>query len=197
MRGSIRILIAWLVATLVAVVIATAAVGSVRSQVTEAPTPLSSSEASALVTVTLSQPPDGESSVPSTSPTTTTPSVSESVTTTTTDTSVSTTTTEATTGTVPSTTVPPTTTTAPPATYTKTIDTTAGSINVIVDGTKVTFGGAFPNPGWSVDLEDGGPETVKVKFEKNRDEGHLEVTVRFAEGELKIDIDEHGSHSDD
>jgi hypothetical protein len=68
---------------------------------------------------------------------------------------------------------------------------------VIVDGTKVTFGGAYPNPGWSVELDDGGPQTVKVKFEQNGGEGELSVTARVSEGELKIDIDDHHSHDDD
>lgn len=68
---------------------------------------------------------------------------------------------------------------------------------MIVEGSKVTFGGAYPNPGWSVELDDGGPEKVQVKFEQNGGEGELSVTARVAEGELKIDIDDHHSHEGD
>jgi hypothetical protein len=199
MRGSLRLLVAWVAATVVAVVIATAAVGSVRSQVTEAPTPLSSPDAAALVSAVISPsaPETGGTVVESAPATTTTilPTTAAGSSTTNPSDAVggtsTTTTRHSTSSTVPTTRVPSVTTTAPSTSYTKTFDTEAGSIRVVVDGNAVTFGGAYPKSGWGVDLEDDGPAQVKVKFERISGEGEIEFTARVDEGELKVDIDDH------
>jgi hypothetical protein len=64
---------------------------------------------------------------------------------------------------------------------------------VIVEGNEVRFGGAFPNPGWRVELEDAGPEQVKVHFERNDDSGEVEFRARIEDGELVtfIESDDH------
>jgi len=196
MRRGFGFVLAWLGATLLAVIVATAAVGSVRSQVTEAPTPLSSPGAQALS----SAPITSGSTVPSTSSTTVTTTVPEDATTTAIESPGGTTTTEATTGTstVPSTTVPPaSTTTTASSSYSKTVDTSAGSVRILVDGAAVGFGGAYPKPGWKVELDERGPEVVKVKFERNEGEGEISVVARVHDGELLISVDDHGESHDD
>jgi hypothetical protein len=194
MRGIVGIGAAWIAATLVAVVVATAAVGSVRSEVTNAPTAL----AAPLVAASETAPaPDSETS------TTTTTSVVPAAPTTTMAITVSTTTT-----TVPETHASgeaPVTTTTPPVTpttatttttssnYAKTYDTEAGSVRITVSGESVTFAGATPLPGWTVELEHSGPEEVKVNFERNEhedEEKEIEFKATVEDGELRISISE-------
>jgi hypothetical protein len=194
MRRIVGIGAAWIAATLVAVVVATAAVGSVRSEVTNAPTAL----AAPLVAASETAPaPDSETS------TTTTTSVVPAAPTTTMAITVSTTTT-----TVPETHASgeaPVTTTTPPVTpttatttttssnYAKTYDTEAGSVRITVSGESVTFAGATPLPGWKVELEHSGPEEVKVNFERNEhedEEKEIEFKATVEDGELRISISE-------
>lgn len=197
MRRSLRFVLAWLGATLVAVLIATAAVGSVRTQVTETPTQLSSAAATALVTTTVAVS-DNQSTTTvreSTNTSTSHPPDIEPTVTAPSDSHV--TTTAATTDSVPPTTIPAAPSTTVPQVPSKTITTAAGSVHIVVSGSSVTFAGAYPNPGWKVELEEKGPETVKVKFERNEGEGQIEVTARVDEGELKVDIDDHGDREGD
>jgi hypothetical protein len=194
MRRIVGIGAAWIAATLVAVVVATAAVGSVRSEVTNTPTAL----AAPLVAASETAPaPDSETS------TTTTTSVVPAAPTTTMAITVSTTTT-----TVPETHASgeaPVTTTTPPVTpttatttttssnYAKTYDTEAGSVRITVSGESVTFAGATPLPGWTVELEHSGPEEVKVNFERNEhedEEKEIEFKATVEDGELRISISE-------
>ncbi len=62
-------------------------------------------------------------------------------------------------------------------------------MRVIVEGDEVHFGGAFPNPGWRVELEDAGPERVKVHFERNDEDGEVQFTARLEDGELVTRIE--------
>lgn len=188
MRRGIGIAMAWLGATLLAVLVAAAAVGSVRSQVTDEPTPIGSPSAAALAS---DVPADGTTTTTSTVTTTapvpdTTSTLPNRVTTTTGTTTPTTTT--------PTTTPPSSTstTTTAKASYSRTFDTEAGSVRVIVDGGAVTFGGAFPNPGWTVDLEDPGPERVRVQFERNDEGAEVEFSAWLEDGELvtRIEIDD-------
>ena len=214
--------LAWFGATALAVIVAAAAVGSVRSQVTDTPTPLGSPETAALAAdapaddpVTAPAEPAGDdapteplattvpptdsdqplddvemltttipetttTSPPEPTPTTTT-TVAETTRTTTTTTSPP----QTTTTTAPTT----TTTTVAPASYTRTYDTVAGSVRVRVEGESVTFAGAFPQPGWSVELKNGGPEKVEVEFDQNDGEGEVEFTAKVEDGELVVEID--------
>jgi len=178
MKRKIGIAAAWIGATAVAVLIASAAVGSVRTHVTETPTPLGSPSAAALAAV----PQDGEPApatagvvpeptVPSTTPTTVPDPASASSSTT-----------------VPQ---PPQTssTTQPAQATTKTYDTAGGSVRIQTSGEQVFFSAAVPNTGWKVEVEDHGPEKVKVKFERNDDsEGEIEFVARFENGELEVTI---------
>jgi hypothetical protein len=59
---------------------------------------------------------------------------------------------------------------------------------VVVDGNNVTFGGAVPKTGWSIELKDPGPNEVKVEFEQNGGDGDIEFTATIENGELKVEI---------
>lgn len=191
MRRGIGIAIAWVAATVVAVFIAAAAVGSVRSSVTDTPTLVGSPSAAALATSVpspdIDPPPSSSTTRPTTTstvpaPTTTSPQA----------------TTTSTTAPTTATSVPPTsttTTTSATGTYSRTFDTQAGSVRVIVEGDEVRFGGAFPNPGWTVELEDAGPEQVKVHFERNDESGEVQFSARLEDGELVTRIESDG-HDD-
>lgn len=179
---------AWLAATLVAVVVAAAAVGSVRSEVIDTPTALAAPVVEAGL---IAQPPASDTS------TTTSTSIAPEERP---PTTVATDSTPPSTVAQPST---PTTTLSPPTTttiasttttvssYTKTYDTEAGSVRISVSGESVTFSGATPLPGWTVELENSGPEEVKVHFERNEDEDEedeIEFKAKVEDGELKVSI---------
>ncbi|MEN8235896.1 MAG: hypothetical protein ABFR89_13350, partial [Actinomycetota bacterium] len=155
---------AWFGATVIAVMIAGAAVGSVRSQVTNAPTALGSPEAAALAST---PPPQGESApLPSepfqapSSTTTTTVEAAVSSTSSTTTVPVTTTTKADQGGNTTTTTKAPSTstTTDPSSSYTKTYDTDGGWVRFIVDGDLVAFASAQPKTGWRVEVENEGPK---------------------------------------
>lgn len=178
---------AWIGATLVAVVIASAAVGSVRSQVTDDALPLGSPDVAALAvgvtnaldTTTTQAPASSSTSTALGSGTTSTSTTLPSGPSTTSTTSPASTT---------STTTAPTTTAAPSPEYSRTFDTPGGSVRVVVKGNDVTFGGAVPKTGWSIELKDPGPQEVKVEFEQNGGEGDIEFTATIENGELKVEI---------
>ena len=107
------------------------------------------------------------------------------------------------------TTVPPSATTTavpPPATTTTTTATTTttsssytrsygaevglpGEVTIIVSGDSVTFHSASPLPGWTVELKNGGPEEVKVDFERNDDEDEeIKFKAKVEDGELEAKV---------
>ena len=194
MNLGLKIAAAWIGATLIAVVIASAAVGSVRSQVTDDALPLGSPDVAALsVDVTAAS----DTTMPSSTlvPTTTRANSSGAGTSTTVGPATTTTsstlppngaTSTSTTSTAPATTT--STTTAPSTSYSRTFDTAGGSVRVVVNGNNVTFGGAVPKTGGSVELKDPGPKEVKVEFEQNGGEGDVEFTATIENGELKVEI---------
>lgn len=53
---------------------------------------------------------------------------------------------------------------------------------------EVELQAATPSPGFDADIEDTGPEKVKVEFESQSEE--VKVEVRWDEGSLKVEIDE-------
>lgn len=188
MARRIGIIVAWLAATALAVLIASAAVASVRSQVTDEPTALGSPDAQALTAgVTSPQPdPAGSSTTASNSAATIPDSTTTSAAGDTSDDdpdASSTSTSAASTSTTTTTASP-----AAPESFKKTYDTDAGSVRIVVEGRSVTFGGAFPLPGWRVELEDGGPEKVKVHFEANDEDGEIQFVARFDGDELAVSI---------
>jgi len=199
MRTVLAISTAWLAATLVAVVVAAAAVGNVRTQVTDGPTALGPP-----TTIEADNEPPHPPSVSET------PELSIDVdppeelielvpeTTTTSTTIVETTTSEAISSESPATTTtttaPPTTTTTTVATYTKTYNVTvdgvtAGTVRIAVSGEAVTFSGATVAPGWKFELDEGGPEKVQVKFEAiEGDDIKFEFKAEIDDGELEVKI---------
>ena len=208
MNRSFGLVAAWLAGTLVAVLVAAAAVGSVRNEVTDAPTALGAPNTTISVPDLDSTPPSSivvevEVPVPDEveEPTTTTTLAEEPTesTTTTTEPEQQTSTTTPTT-TAPDHDPPPstTTTTEPPdettttevTSYTKTYDVKdAGSVTIRVSGDSVTFAGAYPLEGWTFKLKDGGPEEVEVRFERNDDEGDkVSFQAKVDDGELEVKI---------
>ena len=181
----------WLAVTTTAVFIAAAAVGSVRDHVTETPT--------AMVPTTTNTSPLADSPTtttkagltPSTSepPTTTTSTTTIAVSTTTVP-NVSTTTTQPPTPTT--TTTPPTTSTAPPSTEIRSYDLVGGSVTVEVGSNTVHLAGASPKAGFSMEVENSGPEKVEVEF-KN-DDHESKFSGRFEDGTFvpKIEEEPHG-----
>lgn len=189
---------AWIAATLVAVATASAAVGSVRSQVTDEALPLGSPEVVALA-AGVADASDGGESLGAT-----TTAIEGGVLDTSTTIPPATSTTDpvpgtgsnGTTASSPTTSTSPvtSTTTAPSeAKYSRTFDTDGGSVRVVVDGSDVSFGGAVPKTGWSIELKESGPKEVKVEFEQNGGSGSIEFTAKVEHGDLVTEI----SHDDD
>lgn len=187
MRNRLGLVFAWLAIAIAATAVSSAAVSSVRSQVTDVPEllgaasfatpvapPLTTPTSVAPITTEAPADPTVDSTFPT--PTTTTP----------------TTATTAPPGTPTTTVPPPTTTTTVFVSTTHTFDTDGGSIIVEVDGDDVSFVGAFPQSGWKVELEDSGPEEVEVHFEPNNedDERKIEFKAWVEDGVLLHDISE-------
>lgn len=200
MRTGLKFTAAWLGATLVAVIVAATAVASVRSHVTDGPTQLGSPAAAALATdVQNSDPIVSTTTVVDLSRVTTTTVFVEPSTTTTlappTPTSSPTSDSSPPSTSTTTTSPPPqaTTTAEPSQSYSKTFDTDGGSVRVVVDGDTVTFGGAVPKTGWSVELEKSGPEEVKVEFDQNNGGGEVEFRAKVEGGELRVEVsgDDH------
>jgi hypothetical protein len=192
MRRGLGFTMAWVGATIVAVVVAAAAVGSVRSQVTETPTALGAPTAVALA----ADPPAADSAAPAATETTTTiapvdasAAEAETPTTSLVPPVVTTTTLAGVTATSTTAATTTTTTTQPPAGVTKSYTTAAGVVRIMVSGESVTFAGATADPGWTVELEKAGPPEVEVHFEKNDDEeDEVEFHAKFEDGELVVTI---------
>lgn len=192
MRRVVGITAAWMAATSVAIVIAAAAVASVRTEVTDTPTALGEPEIVAVTTEPeLDQVEQLTSSVSIVETTTTTVSPTVEAETTSTTVQVDTSTDTTTTSSAPPAAAPSTTTSVAAAGHTKTYDTEAGSVRVTISGDSVSFSGATPLPGWKVELENSGPEEVNVHFERNDDEGEeIEFKAKVDDGELKVSISE-------
>ena len=217
--------LAWTVATLAAVFIAAAAVGSVRTQVTDAPSAPVRTVATSLTaasspsespaapagapsedeTIALGGPPVFESdSADGDVPTTTMLDVEEdggtsgtkspaatSTTTSTTpsDVAVATTTTEA-----PDDDSDTPTTAATQGVSRQTFDLIGGTVVVEVGQGTVVFVGASPRDGFTVEVDERGPERVVVKFES---EAHTSKFVAlFEDGTFAPKIEE-GDRDDD
>ena len=186
----------WLAVTATAVFIAAAAVGSVRDQVTETPTAM-------IPTTTVTTPGPASPSDPATdvgsAPATTAP--------TTTSTTTPTTTTIAPTTTLPdvsattteppaptTTTAAPTTTTIAPTTEIRSYELIGGSVAVEVGNGTVGLAGASPKAGFSMDVENSGPERIEVEFKSDHHESSF--SARFRDGVFTPEIEE-SEHGDD
>ena len=89
-------------------------------------------------------------------------------------------------------TTPPTTTTAPPSTEIRSYDLVGGSVTVEVGTNTVRLAGASPKAGFSMEVENSGPEKVEVEF-KNEDH-ESKFSGRFEDGTFvpKIEEEPHG-----
>jgi hypothetical protein len=190
MRKGLGLTIAWVGATIVAVVVAAAAVGSVRSQVTDTPTALGAPTAVAMAAAPPADtPPLDTGSVTTTVPSSTIApvpgSAGESTTSTAATSSVdgTTTTTTSTNSTITTTTTPTVWQQLPP------YSTPGGTVTILVNGDSVKFGGAVPTTGWTVEFEKLGPPEVEIHFERNDDEGdEAEFHAKYEDGELVVKI---------
>lgn len=188
---------AWLVATVLSVVIASAAVAGIRDRVVDTPVAIG---APTTTTTVLSRN-DVTTTVPdlttTTSPPTTvapssTTEASQTTTTTVVD-STGTTTTVPPATTTTTTTAPPTTTTAAPTNQTYTL--TGGTVTLSVGNGEVWVVSAVANAGFDTDIEHAGPNSVEVKFESNNHKSKLKAS--FDGGELKVDKQEEPHDGDD
>jgi hypothetical protein len=192
----IAYLLIWLAVTLTAVFIASAAVSSVRDQVTDTPTAMLppttiAPDSTEQQTPDPTQPEsptrvDGSSGPTTTAPTTTTSAALQPTTT------------------VPSTTVPsspaPTTTTTttatvPPTTEIRSYELVGGLVSVEIGDGTVRLAGASPKPGFTMEVESSGPEKVEVEF--HNDEHRSKFSGKFEDGKYEPSISESDEEEDD
>ncbi len=188
----------WLAVTVAAVLIASAAVSSVRDQVTDTPTAMlrpttiapGSAEQRVVDPGQLEPSPPTSTDEPSSSTTTTPP------TTTTVPLQPSTS--------VPTTTAPPspdptttttTTTTTAPTTEIRSYELVGGLVSVEIGTETVRLAGASPKPGFAMEVENSGPEKVEVEFHNDEHESHF--SGRFEDGRFVPSISESDEDGDD
>ena len=189
----------WLGVTVAAVLIASAAVSSVRDQVTDTPTAMLPTTTTTSVNLDRqpSDPIDPASvppisaDMPSTSSTTTTAPSDPNPTTTS---STTTTTTTAPSDPIPTTTSS-TTTTVAPATEIRSYELVGGLVSVEIGNETVRLAGASPKPGFTMSVENPGPEKVEVEF--HNDDHESRFSGKFEDGEFEPSIDEHEEEDDD
>lgn len=199
------LVVAWVVATIASMLVAFAAVGSVRSAIEDPPSalllpqtaqsPFSLPEASTPPPSTVPDPEvdDGapvasgdevsgagesepeENVEPETAPTT----QASPITPTSAQAPVSTT--------VPSTTSPPPPATEPQQDRVETYETEGGWVTLRADDQGVVLESASPKPGWTVKTEGSGPDHFTVVFEGDDREIHFKA--EFEDGEVEVDIE--------
>jgi len=195
----------WLAVTVAAVLIASAAVSSVRDQVTDTPTAMLPPTTIAISSTEqlIADPAKPDTPVPATA--------GESAITTTSTTTTTTTTAppSGTATTVPTTAAPvadpepepaettttATTTTSTPPTEIRSYDLVGGSVSVEIGDGIVRLAGASPKPGFTMDVENSGPEKVEVEFHNDDHESHF--TGKFEDGQFEPSIDESSREDDD
>jgi hypothetical protein len=83
-------------------------------------------------------------------------------------------------------------------TQTRTWSGAAGSLVVQCRGRAVSFKGATPADGWSLEIEDRGPGRVEVTFRGNGDsESEVSVRSECSGGAPVFDVEDHGSDDSD
>lgn len=88
-----------------------------------------------------------------------------------------------------------TTTTAPPSgEFFASRQLTGGWVQLRVNGDNVYLEAAVPEPGFTVDVEHNGPETVDVEFKSDSHDSKL--TARVHDGELDIRTEEESEDDD-
>ncbi len=196
MRRYLGIGAAWLAATVLSVVIASAAVAGIRDRVVDTPVAIGAPTTTTTVlsgndiTTTVPDPTTTTTvAVTATSepPPATTTTVAQSGVTTTTAPQATTTTTTTTT------TVPPTTTTVPVTN--QTFSLIGGTVTLSVGNGEVWVVSAVANAGFDTDIEHAGPKEAEVKFESNNHKS--ELSAKFENGELKVEKEEEPRDGDD
>jgi len=198
MRRFLGILAAWVAVTLAAVTVATAAVGNVRDQVTDAPTrPTIGATIATLATTTTTTEAPRITTTSSEPPATTTTTEAPKETTTTTEPPKETTTTTAPPKETTTTTEPPketTTTTAP--SEVRRYDLVGGSVVILVGDGEVHLRSAVPAPGFAYEKGSDGPEKVELSFTSEDHTSHFQA--HWKDGKLDVKIDEGGDgHQED
>jgi hypothetical protein len=79
--------------------------------------------------------------------------------------------------------VDPTPSARPDREVRRTWDSAAGSLVVACRGGSITFGGAHANPGWSLEVDDRGPEEVQVEFESSGEADDVRVEATCVGGQ--------------
>ena len=195
MARRIALFAAWLGASALAVVVAAAAVGTVRTEVTDQP---AAGEPFAATTILA----DASTTTTTNLATTTTATDSSSTTSIadgsdddTPSTTIPSSTTTSTTSaedddddddSSPTTTMPAQTTTAP--SVTKTYNMAGGTVTISASEPEVRFVGASPAAGYTIEVDDRGPSQVKVEFDGAG--GESEFVAKWESGVLVVDIDE-------
>ena len=189
---------AWLGATVLSVLIASAAVAGVRDRVVETPVAIGAPTTSTtqapvdLTTTTVLEVPSTAAQTTTEPPPTTDP---PPVTTTTVAGSTSTTTTAApATTTTTTTTSPPQTTTTAAASY-ETHTLIGGTVTLGFGGGEVWIVALDPSAGFDADIEKDGPHEVEVDFASNTHKPELSATLE--DGELKVTTEEEPRDGDD
>ena len=202
----------WLAVTAAAVLIASAAVSSVRDQVTDTPTamlPPTTTIAISSMEQLVADPVDPSSAASgaidesttstATAPTTTTSAPPETSTTVPTTTVPSASDSEAepveAATTTTTTSVPQTTTTSAPTTEIRSYELIGGSVSVEIGDGTVRLAGASPKAGFTMEVESTGPEKVEVEFHNDDHESHF--TAKIEDGRFEPSISEGDEESDD
>lgn len=180
--------LAWVVATLLSILLANYAVSSVRAEVTDRPSPLQSTAATAGVLDSTSTSVAAPTTVSTSSPSDSTVNTTDSATavTTTTPAVPSTTTTGAPAPQVTTT----TTTAAPDSDYYKSYQLVGGLVRLRVVDNKVYLVRTVPASGYTVEVEKDGPESVELEFHNGEHESIFKAAV--VNGKLEVDKHEEG-----
>ena len=179
------LLVAWVIATAAATMLASQAVALVRDQVTDRPSRVATTLA--LETTTSAAAAPEATTQPSASSTST--SLSEMTTTTTPVGSPPTTRT-----TVATTPAPTTTTTTKTTNQEQTFYLIGGWASVGCTGNQVALATYAPNPGYHVEIESAGPSRLEIKFEESGGDHESKLDARCDNGILDPRIDEHNDH---
>ncbi|MDH5371629.1 MAG: hypothetical protein OEX97_01655 [Acidimicrobiia bacterium] len=186
-----RLVVAWVLATAVAVLLAYQAVGLVQTQVTERG-PVLAAVAPTTTTLTAEDLPDIPSTVtvpdaaedrvdapPGSIPAgpETTPPTEVTVVTTTTST------------TAPEPATTPTTAPKPPV-KTHSIPSEGGTVTVSCTGDTITFLTALANSGFQSEVKSEGPERVRVNFKDVDDDREFEIRATCHDGEVEYTVNE-------
>jgi hypothetical protein len=200
MRRYWRIGVAWVGATVLSVVIASAAVAGIRDRVVETPVAIGLPSTTATTVSPTTVPPLSVLEGTTTTTTITTTAAPTTTVTSTTEAPVTTDTTVVTATTAPPATTTTTTTTAPPQTTTtlalnyETVDLVGGTVILSYGNGEVRVVSATPRPGFTYEAEHTVGVEVEVKFVSNDHKSKLEAKLK--DGELRIEKEEE-SHDDD